>query len=273
VESKLDESELGCNQAEQRIHQLLDDRTAIKSDPSLMRHAASCAECRQLVADYETVEFGFFNTGDVRDETPADHLEPTVNEHPGHSRTHRSLGLLFAIAASTFLIISTSSNQEYYDRPTNMISRPVAQAASPSIDSQPTSSNAASTTSPMLTASNANQFLTTKVNYSDGDVPQTNFVRNLVFAQRKSLYEIAQSTPELVSSVRSSTTPWERISNHLDPLNPILIYSSEIPGIRNVQYSVGMTLELLQRSISNRGEPEPNLGFFPEVQQTIKSVA
>ncbi len=281
MEPKLNNYDLNCDNIEQRIHQLLDDRLTLNGDPDLMEHAASCAECRKLIDDYDAVDlsFGCHNNIFQNELSPNETSigAPAMNDQRRRSGRHRTIGVILTFAASLLLVFSIVSNQDFQDRPTAHISRPTVQVASssfssPSIESPSVDLGQPRTPTSTLVNSTASQFVPINVNYT-GEDQTKDFVRNLVFAQRKSLYEIAQSTPEFVSSVRSSTTPWERISDHLDPLNPILIYSSELPGVRNVQYSVSMTLELLQRSISNRDEPKPNLGFFPDVQQIFKSFA
>ena len=101
-------------------------------------------------------------------------------------------------------------------------------------------------------------------------------------SQPPTLLGLARSTPEFVNSVRLPTLPtaqsletlqsFEAFSK-LDPFGAYLKYTIEIPGVRKVQCSLLIALELIQRSMMNREDLKPNLGYFPDVDRLAANFA
>jgi hypothetical protein len=243
---------LNCQNFELRIHQLLDDRLTLSGDPVLMSHVAICADCEQLVKDFESLESSLNSL--VLDSRFNQALPGAKNlKKSGKFADARSgLGFAVAIAAALLLVLGV------FSFPENANSR----NQNVSLLRLPTPTNG-STAHPQMLSITA-PALVKKPHIAKADRPER-FVRKLVFSRPPTTFvELAQTTPEFVSSVKLPSSGWEKWSVQLDPLNSYLQYSVEIPGIRSIQCSVEMTLDLLQRSLSNPEKPDQNLGWFPE---------
>lgn len=240
---------LNCQNFELRIHQLIDDRLTLMGDPALMSHAAVCASCKQLIKDYESLESSW--NGLVLDCHFDQDSVASKNVKAG-TNSRASLGPLVAVAAALLLVLGLFTLQQN----PNSFNQNDRQLSLLTPSNPPTAQNQMlSITSPAA----IKQARTLKE-----DRPER-FVRNLVFSRPPTTFvELAQTTPEFVSSVKLPSSGWGQWSTQLDPLNSYLQYSVEIPGIRSIQCSVEMTLDLLQRSLSKPEKPDQNLGWFPE---------
>ena len=245
---------LNCRNFELRIHQLLDDRLTLSGDPMLMNHASTCANCAQLVKQYEVLDSSLNCLAKHQTQPLAkpqtQSIRPAAVSQPvsvGFADARPGLALGVAIAAALLLLIGFSFNDSADTQPQNVNSFQVAS-------SENMSSSVLSMATPALH----------QANQATSDPPER-FIRNLVFSPPPTTFvELAQTTPAFVSSVKLPSSNWDGFSGQLVPVNSYLQYSTEIPGVRIFQTSVEITLDLLQRSLSNSGQSEQNLGFFPD---------
>ncbi len=246
---------LNCNDFEQRIHCLLDDRLLLSGDRRLMEHASCCPSCKKLAAEYEAITSCFDKL--APSQLTVDPKREEYQQTGAGTRVLGGLGLASALAATLFLVLGglpQPENRQLTNQNVSSAGIPVATQVS--------------TIQPQVLAVTAPNFPASPISASQieksGKRPER-FVRNLVFSQPPTtLVELAQTTPELVSAVKYTSSGWSQLSGSLDPLNAYLQYSAEIPGVRIIQCSVEITINLLQRSLAKPQKQDPNLGWFPD---------
>ena len=241
---------LNCNNFERRVHRLLDDRLLLSGDSHLMEHASSCPSCKQIAAEYEAMASCFHELTPSRLawDPELGSRKPVISGN----RVLGGIGLAAAFAATLFLVLGGLSQPEKQQ----VTSRSVRSSGIPI-------ATPVSTVQPQILTVTLPKFAASRV--KGNKKHSERFVRNLVFSPPPTtLVELAQTTPELVSAVRYTSTGWSQLSGKLDPLNSYLQYSVEIPGIRIIQCSVEITINLLQRSLAKPQKPDQNLGWFPE---------
>ena len=114
---------LTCEEFEDRIHQLLDDRLTLTGDDALMQHAASCEPCNELLHDYDSVEDSIKL---FRDDINAA-IEKRLSEQT--TQKNSPYGILVALAAGLLLIVGMYQHDPT-DSPSSAFNRPMAGSAS-----------------------------------------------------------------------------------------------------------------------------------------------
>ena len=247
---------LNCRNFEQRIHQLLDDRLTLTGDAVLMEHAEHCDECLRLFLDYEAVASAIplLDNSAWQDEQSL-HSGVSVSRWKSQSG-HYPVELIATLAASLLFVVFAVWNVNSPKTESLAKLAPVAAmtSTSPSIFSTALKSDSAEQTAILKSTPVAGRDMTLQ--------RREKLIHKLVFYQPPTFVEMAQQAPQLVNSVQLPTAGvWDKFSKQLDPINPYLNYTAEFPGIRKVQYSVNMTLELLQRSLSKTKNSQPDLGW------------
>jgi hypothetical protein len=244
---------ISCSEVEQRINLLLDDRLTLTGDRILMAHASSCANCDQMIRDYEIFidEIVFEN---VRPGQGCESRNEVTSSSPENSFWQQQLGLLASIAAILVLSFGLLWNSQISSPSSGSVAQLGSISSTPSFAAAGTIATDGGGTEPAFDA--APRFIETQ---------EDPFVRRLVYFQPPTLVELAQTTPTWVDTLRQPRkSNWEQISEQLDPLNAYLQISAELPGFRNFHNSVHVTLNLLHQSFAKPEKSTPDLGYFPD---------
>jgi hypothetical protein len=245
------------------VHQRLDARLAVSSDPGLASHAATCAACDAVMRDFCWLEVGLGYGKTVSQSfgkqaiAPAPAL-PVLSQRAWEddfSTAKISTAKISPFKISPFKI-STFKNRRFQLLP---IGRVVASIAAilflsfsmlhlgnrirPGAVAQPR----------VMVRSNA-------------IASATNALRDLRLAVAPT-FAVALGNPAAAAASGS----WGRLSGRLEPLSPYWQYTVELPGVRPMQSSVNLTIELLQRSLAVPDPPQPELGWFPELAATASA--
>lgn len=221
---------LDCNLFEDRIHQLLDDRQDLAKDALLGIHASKCPPCEELLKTYTSVGDSVKILGDeIAQILEAQDFDVTHGWGAMISRHASKLAALAAmlvIALAFFNAFDTHSHS-----PELAMNGGTPEFDQPELD-------------PPLAASPEPRRKT----------PDTSpFSRN---------FSVANS----ITLISLPTVPsWDDVTSRLDPIEPMITYSAEIPGVRPMQGSFNATLEILRKSFSKtESDSDPDLGYSIE---------
>ena len=214
-------SPLTCEAFEDRIHQILDDRLSLTGDARLMEHAAICEQCEIKLADYDLFDDSIIYLKENFAEVTC-----IVDDDGSSDSLWRPVLGLAGLAAALLICLNI------FGGPTTNHSDRFARLAEVDRTSQPELSPAVSQ------LSIAQPVSTSKLKSRRNRVtPVTSpFSPN---------FRIADNIPRLPSA-----SDWERVSVPLEMLQPVLDYSSEIPGTIAIHSTLDVTVELLRRSLS-----------------------
>jgi hypothetical protein len=210
----------------------------LSGDQLLTAHAAKCANCARLLSEYESVEDSV--------KLLPDEIEKILSEAREFDVTNGLSSLVsrhFALIASLAALLVIGFG--FFD----MLDSGPAEIAR----------QEASSVSPMILNTQPIPFVKSEVNKPPHKTLDTSpFSPNFSMANSITLISLP------------SVPSWDDVSKKLDPLEPVIIYSAEIPGIRPMQCSLNATLQLLKKSFS-KSEPEidPDLGFSAEQQMLV----
>lgn len=220
IESHNGES-LTCAAFEDRIHQILDDRLTLTGDALLMEHAAGCSQCEIKLLDYDSFD-------DSISFLKQNFAEVTciVDDDGSSSPVLRPLLGLAGLAAALLICLNI------FGGTTNHHSGGYARLAEIEETSQPELPPAVSQLA--ITKPVAASKLKSRRNRVTPDTSP--FSPN---------FRIADNIPRLPSA-----SDWERVSAPLEMIQPVLDYSSEIPGATAIHSTLDVTIELLRRSLS-----------------------
>ena len=224
---------LNCRSFEDRIHQILDDRLTLTGDDLLMAHAARCADCEQILNDYDSVDDSVkllpADLAEILREADAKRVSPAF--------ASRRLVVLASLAA--MIVISLNIFHGLNNEP------PIQSASVAHVASAPLLAIAT------LEADNQRLPIATQPQRPTPDTSP--FSKN--FSVENSILSI--NLPTTLPAVPT----WGDISKSLDPLEPVLTYSSKIPAVRPVHCSLNATINLLKQSFS-KSDQKPDLGFW-----------
>ncbi len=264
------QNNLNCADFERRINQLLDDRLNLSADRLLSDHALDCVPCRELLTDYESVVLALPSLVHSIEVDSGSRISHATRPEPRRSASP-SITRILTIAAGLLVLASAIWNTSTPDSKSS--TKNALAQATPGVSVSPliVESNKAVPIAASDSANNPHHG-----NRISAVVAQTTdlgqrekLIHQIVFYQPPTFVEMAQQTPGLVNSVQLPTVGvWDKFSQQLDPLNPYFQYSNELPGVREVQCSVNMTLELLQRSLFNSKQATPDLGWLTDPSQT-----
>lgn len=238
---------MSCLQFENRIHELLDDRRSLHTDPLLLDHARSCTACQELLNDYCWLQpVAFANADNLRARVAAV-ADLKLKRRTGSRRpVTKAVFAAAGIAAALLLVLSFAGwNQPNDGFDALTWNDPVAEVA------------VSAETQLLLAESD--------LNVVSENPTQVRPAMTVAFLENPpSLMELARATPQVVELVgMPPTSHWEKFSSSLDPLNPYWKYSVELPGVRPVHGSVNLTVELLKSSLERSSDRKPDLGWSP----------
>ena len=224
---------LDCRSFENRIHQLLDDRLSLTGDDLLMAHVAKCAECEKILNDYESVD-------DSIKLLPAD-LAEILRESEIELDSPAFASRRFLLLASLAAMIVISLNVFHgLDRDRTSGVSPMAKRV----------------VTPQFAVASHQVAESRQLFSNHSDQPQIR--RTPDSSPFSPNFSVINSIP----SINLPTVPsWDDISQTLDPLQPVLNYSSRIPAVRPVHCSLNVTLNWLKHSLL-KPERKPDLGFW-----------
>ena len=236
-----------CDLFEQRIQWLFDERLPLRDDSKLLDHADKCVDCAHLLADYRLLASGlnlpikqsFMRRCLKSSRWSAIRVSPN------------SVSRLVCIAALLLVAVGL-----FVDR-----SRETDRSDLVAINFSPASAVAV----PNDASSILHTIQSVSAKFRDSDVLNNELASESIYDYPPSLLGLARSTPRLVRSVSFRSNPLEKISTKLDPLNPYFRYSAELPGVRPLQSSVNIAVDLLQRCWSKPAKLQPDLGRFSEL--------
>ena len=220
---------LNCRSFEDRIHQILDDRLTLTGDDLLMAHAARCAACEHILKDYDSVD----DSVKLLPADLADILREADANRDSAASPSRRLVVLASLAAMIVVSLNVFHrlNNQQPTEPASVIrvaSAPLLAAVSPKSD-------------------NRRKSLASQPHRPTPDTSP--FHKNF-------------SIDSSILRINFPTVPtWGDISDSLDPLEPVLTYSSKIPAVRPVHCSLNATINLLKQSFS-KSDQKPDLGFW-----------
>lgn len=226
---------LDCRSFEDRIQQILDDRLTLTGDDLLMAHAARCAQCEKILNDFDSVD-------DSVKLLPAELAQILLEadaKRVSQPFVSRRFILVASLAATIVILLNIiqALNNDQESKSSHVAQvRAVSQLA---IASPETIIQLSKSVLPKPA-----------VHYrptpdSSPFSPEFSFVNSM-------------------PSIQFPTVPsWVEISQSLDPLEPVLTYSSTIPSIQPVHCSLKAGINLLKRSFSKSGR-KPDLGFWIE---------
>jgi len=225
---------IDCSNFEDRIHQILDDRLTLTGDDLLMAHVAHCADCEQILKDYETVD-------DSIKLLPAELAQIIAQADQSQRGTFSNRTLVWAATLAAVLVLTLNVVNSFNS--TGQLkteNRDVAMVNAPKL---PVAPKAVTTPNPK----------TIEPRFTPDSSP---------FSKNFSMVATMPSIPEVPS--------WRDISDRLDPLEPTVIapvfsYSSKIPAVRPVHCSLNATISVLKHSFGTSDErnkeKRPDLGF------------
>lgn len=226
---------LNCESFEDRIHQILDDRLTLTGDPLLVEHAAHCQPCENMLHEYDAVDDSIKILKEDMDLI----LGSIDTPNRKRSLAQRPMALIATLAAallvcfSTFHMFNDGAENARPTRP-NVIAKVV-----------PKKKKASVTIGNSLAAANI------KPTYRP--TPDTSpFSPN---------FSVARNIPRIPSA-----SNWNEVTSKIEP---VLNYSSELPGVRATHCSIKVTIELFLKSFEkpNR-EQQPDLGWKLELDNT-----
>ncbi len=224
---------LDCHSFEERIHQILDDRLTLTGDELLMAHASDCAECENLLHEYDLVD-------DSVKLLPAD-LAELVRESEitpkSQSFAKRQLAWLVVLAALVVISVTIFHGLEN-DRPNR--SSTVAQ----------------STLAPQFSVVSHQAKLPQRVSVQPSRSNQPDTPDSSPFSPNFSVVDA-------IPGINLPPIPWNEISRSLDQLETVLDFSSRIPSVRPVHCSFNITINLLKRA-RQKVDLKPSLGSWTD---------
>ena len=235
-----------CESFELRINGLLDDRTALSSDPSLQLHADECLSCRQTLQQYEQLALVL---GSAQPDASVEQSGNTDLSDARQRQGNRWSGLstkIFAPLSLVALLALLVVNGQYFNVGTDRDPGPgVAIATADSLSSpEPSLPNAYS---PELTIAS-----------SEGlpSIEQMTWTRQSSVRQLQGLVD---SGTDLLAAGREQAAVIQGLSDvrldldltqleaQLAALQPVLTYSARIPVLSPMQGTVCFTLGWLKK--------------------------
>lgn len=227
---------LNCQSFEVRIQQILDDRLTLTGDDLLMSHAEQCPDCMAVLNDYESVD-------DSSKLLPAE-LAQILDEANTRTAPNRKGMRRIAILCSLAAMIVISLNIFHGLDKANQVETPTVAQKSALINR------------PNYGIADPGSLINNKKSHSTQrrrKTPDTSpFSKN---------FSIGNSIPNINITAISTIPNWHQMTERLDPLESVLTYSSNIPGILPVHCSFNFTINVLKQAFS-KPEKKPDLGFW-----------
>ena len=248
---------IDCETFEDRVHQLLDQRQPLTNDKSLMVHASQCAPCDEMLSDFHSVD----DSIKLLKEDIAQILEQAdaKREKTGFpSFAYRPINVLVALSAMVVFCVGVFHLFNPQDTTPNfLVSKSVKSVPSvvvpikhdvviPEIVQNATTEEKTKLND--LIIRTANFRLVPDAIYFDSDFSIT------------SSFSVPKTIPGFPSVPQVPT--WRQISSQLEPLEPVLMRSSQLPGFGPVSYSFNTTINLLKQSFSKNDEGNQDLGCW-----------
>ena len=213
-----DKPKLDCSSFEERIHQLLDDRLILTGDEMLMDHAAQCEPCQTLLNDYDSVDDSIkLLATEIELVIGKQAMGPTVS-----AQTTSRLGWAVSLAAVFLLMVGMFQSETSNPKPERVV------------------------------AVHSNSNLGVASNFRTSSVKAH---RSPQLKAKKRAPETSPFNPEfsLVSQIpKVPTVPtWEDLSERFNQIEPVLTYSSALPGVGTAAGSVSVTIDLIKQSFSD----------------------
>ncbi len=235
-----------CDQFQQRIDKILDNRGNLEHDAILKNHSIDCAACCSLLSDY--VQFqSVFASSNHADFWSADinAVDEKIALRPDSGERLNRIALMVGTLAAVLLVSISLSISNLNSRGNS--NDVITVKANPM---------------PQMIAH------MTKDSASPGDSSQTIIPRRYVGDSIQALGTTISNGQ--ISLARYSMKPEtisasiDELSQKLHPLNAYYKYSVELPGIRPVQASFSATFDLIQRSLETKSQPpqQPDLGLL-----------
>ncbi len=273
--SESNDCSLDCESFENRLHQLMDQRESLTRDRLLMEHASQCAPCDEMLSDYHCVD----DSIKLLKEDIAEILENAQNKQTSQqfSYTFRPMNFLVALSAIVVFCIgvfhlftaqqdnggnslafnsalptaSSDAGESYVNPAENL----VASASEMGIDSLP-----------QLGAITTAETTVEKTKLNDLIIQTANFriVPDAISLDSDLTLKTAFSVPKRIPGLPSMppVPTWQQISHQLNPLEPVLIRSTGLPGLGAVSHSFNTTINLLKKSFSKPEGSAEDLGGF-----------
>ena len=237
---------LNCDEFEDRIHQILDDRLTLTGDDLLMDHASYCAKCERLLDAYDCINATLW----LLPSNISDNLDHQKNCHSGvrhHAIVDRPIPIVASLAA--LLVIALTVFPRLSDLHDGASQHAVMSTAP--------------TTQPGFSPSIAKHGL------NSGPA----MIRQHQTAPDTSPFNPSYSVATSIPTMKLPGVPsWEDISGRFEPLEPVLTYSARIPTVHPVYCSLNATIDFLRRSFSKFAqESKPDLGFTIEPDGTART--
>jgi hypothetical protein len=227
---------LHCNDFENRVHQLWDDRLILSADLTLTEHARKCPECAALMQDYENMELA------LALENPSLQL-PTPSPIATTEFLTRNSSVILALVAT--LVISLNIYSSYLTK-INHSTVVVAQITSPPAiglfdsESVPARITRRETTRPPMTpiTSPSNPGLLIAQSIQEIEVPRI-------------------PTWKSISPQIELLKPW------IDRSKPLFEYSPALFPVCNIGYQWKKTIKILQQSFLE-SNAQPGIGKWEQ---------
>jgi hypothetical protein len=280
--------DLNCEQFEAAIQEQLDLRLPLDENGALLEHAVACEPCAQLLNDYVAIEMGLSqlspNLGSTRSERFS-HSNDRAFRSPEPTRIGQFLpslvtAAMLLIAIGWYSLAQFAMPQTSHSTSVAELSNHVDRASVHHPVLLTTEANAKSLSNVSATDAAANAALLARKMESAAMLryfrPEPNQIRlfhgtnliqlpmpNPANSESTNLTGIISLNQIVSLSQIPATVSWNRIAGGLNPLQPYLKYSAELPGLAPLTSPLNMTLELLQRTLvpsaKPTAEPIPNL--------------
>jgi len=220
---------LTCDAFEDRVHQVLDDRLPLTADADLVRHAEQCRQCEARLFIYDSLSL-----------LNSDTVEP--NSFTGVNNSERAhyrplLGLVSVAAALLILFNIFNTQSANQSGGHDKFAQQLQDAQKPSLANFAVS-NHLIMTQPISVAKlkdvSPNITLTSLDNSALSSLSSFN-----------PIFQVVDNIPQL-----PSVPDWNSVAKPLEALQPVITYSTELPGVRTVHGTLNVTIELLRRSLS-----------------------
>lgn len=245
-----------CDLFEFRIHELMDARQPLSTDGELEIHADSCDECFKLLAEFVELESALTelkpegrNSIPMASSIAAPHTSTTGHDSFWNQPAGRAFAVMATIAAVLLMSTLLASNLA-----NDRNSHASQDYRSPTPTVAPMGATFGIADAPLISGLSPNaagpSSSAAEIDYHEA-IPA--IPPNGILDQHSQPILIAWGVRNL-----------NGVSESLEPLIDYYSYSSELPGVRPLQCSLSITIDLLQKSLpwDWQSPSAPDLGAF-----------
>jgi len=238
---------LSCAAFEDRVHQILDDRLTLTGDARLMEHAAQCGQCEIKLLDYDSFDDSLSFVKHFPSEATC-----TLGDDGSVNPLYRPLVGLAGLAVALLVLLNVFGAHDTNRPDASVGFAQLLEDAERSSVKRPATIGHLAMARP-ITIAKTKDVLQNNDWFSDTSA--LNPLSQLSdLSQLNPIFQVTDNLPRLPQD-------WNSISKPFEPLQPVLSYSAELPGVRTAQCTLNVTIELLRRSLADVSSLELEAGL------------